>query len=598
MHKGLERYAYILLATGLALYLVSRAIYVPFVNDESETFLFFIQTGDFVPWISSHWVANNHFLNTMLSWISYQFFGLDEWTLRLASLFSFVLFLVYLYKTGLLVKHRVLRWILWLSILGAHYFIEFFAYCRGYAMSNAFLLAAIYHLIKACKKPGRLSGEMWLSFLFMTAALLANLNLLYSYAIWLTFAYVLTQSPPPKRDPSLLFWAALVPLCYSLTIAVKLKIHDQLYIGTPYGMESSYKIILEAILPGFVIPALYYFYFIGILALLLVGYYFYRSRTQWSDSLPLNVFLIFISVNLLISFGTAVLMGLKLPIARTGSYWYMLAVITLVLVLDRVKNESWGRFFWVTAIPLLFIPLNFVRLANLHVSSDKAWASEQIPEAFYNYLVQRDTSSSFPSTLSAGSSFYSHNWAMLNLQKKRDVNVCQNYVGREMISDYQIIKTEDFPSFAGTYVENISDRYSGLSVISRYKPMSRQTILEADSPVFENDNPSFYQIMQCRVDSLQGLPLQFDYTVDQHTKESLFTGLLTVIFKNARDEHIAYEQVNISHHKTEWGKEPLRVSIYFDRVPLEAISVESYIWNFNEQKYSLLQAHVSMHLLK
>lgn len=70
----IERIIYFILFILLWAYLWLRAIYVPLVHDEIATFYHYIQTGRFLPYLS-HWDANNHFLNSALTWLSYSSSG-------------------------------------------------------------------------------------------------------------------------------------------------------------------------------------------------------------------------------------------------------------------------------------------------------------------------------------------------------------------------------------------------------------------------------------------------------------------------------------------------------------------------------------------
>ncbi|MGB0177912.1 MAG: hypothetical protein ACPF9D_12155, partial [Owenweeksia sp.] len=541
-----------------------RAVNSPFVNDESETFLFFIQPGDFIPWISEHWVANNHFLNSAFSWVSYRLFGLDEWSLRLPGLLSFAVLALYLYRVGNFVKNAGLRWVMWLSILGAHYFIEFYAYCRGYGISNAFLLASVFHLIRYNSDPVRRKRDVWYSFLFITGALFANLGMLFSFIIWLTLVYLIRLIRTKRWFPPLVFWLALLPLAYSLSIAFELRVRDQLYIGTPFGMESAYKILLDTMLGGRVIPALYYAYFSGILGCVLTVMAIHRSgKRQISSQQQVHLlFLLFIGLNLLISFLAHLIMDVRLPIARTTLHWYLLFLITLILTMDLFVEQKRGWLIWLWALPLLFMPWRFIEVANLRVSSDPGWAREQIPDSFYNYVA--GDSSAFPPTISAGLNFYSHNWSLIHLQKQQEVNVCQSYVDKEFVSDYQIVNLTDSPEFRELYTEELFDTYSELSLIKRKEFLKKELVYSSGADLFENGKPSFHEIIaQDSVHALQGENIRMDYTLNLETDDHPFTGLVTFGLKNENGDVLAYKQVNLDHHKNHWCGKPFRFSIYF-----------------------------------
>ena len=67
------------------IYLIIRSIYVPLIHDEAATFFHYIQSSSFIPFHSLN-DANNHFLNSLLTYISYTLFGDSEFALRLPNL--------------------------------------------------------------------------------------------------------------------------------------------------------------------------------------------------------------------------------------------------------------------------------------------------------------------------------------------------------------------------------------------------------------------------------------------------------------------------------------------------------------------------------
>ncbi len=62
-----------------------RCATVPFNHDETATFFYYIQSGDFLPFLS-HVDANNHILNSGLGWVCYKLFGDSPFSLRLPNL--------------------------------------------------------------------------------------------------------------------------------------------------------------------------------------------------------------------------------------------------------------------------------------------------------------------------------------------------------------------------------------------------------------------------------------------------------------------------------------------------------------------------------
>ena len=74
-------------------YLWLRAIYTQLTHDETATFFRYIQPGLFMPY-AHELSANNHILNSILSYFFYSVFGVSPMVLRLANLLAFPLYFI------------------------------------------------------------------------------------------------------------------------------------------------------------------------------------------------------------------------------------------------------------------------------------------------------------------------------------------------------------------------------------------------------------------------------------------------------------------------------------------------------------------------
>ena len=140
----------------LVIYSVFRAANLSMTHDESHTFLAFHTQPIWPCFFSTHcWeTANNHLLNTLLMQQSVRWFGVSELTIRLPNVLGQVVFLGY--------SIAIVRLFTWpfLTALAAFvllnfnpYLIDFFGLARGYGLSVAFFLAAIYYLLIYIKVP-------------------------------------------------------------------------------------------------------------------------------------------------------------------------------------------------------------------------------------------------------------------------------------------------------------------------------------------------------------------------------------------------------------------------------------------------------------
>jgi hypothetical protein len=125
--------------TGVAI----KASFVSFTWDEAASYLHFVQYKIWLP-NQTHFIdANNHILNTFFMILEDQYFAKSIFSLRIHSLFSFLLYAAAAFSLskGLLQNKNVL---LFMCILILHpYLLDFFSLARGYAMSLAFEMLAI-----------------------------------------------------------------------------------------------------------------------------------------------------------------------------------------------------------------------------------------------------------------------------------------------------------------------------------------------------------------------------------------------------------------------------------------------------------------------
>lgn len=175
-----ERWIYAILFAVIWMYLWFRAYSMPFVHDEAVTFYVYIQSDSFLPYVSAL-DANNHFLNSFLSWLCYKLFGSSWLALRIPSLMAFAVLFVALIRLAGRLQTRWLRIALILSLLATPYFIEFFALCRGYGLSMAFLVLSLSYIpAERDTQPFRHWSR---AFACMLLALAANLTLITSLIV-------------------------------------------------------------------------------------------------------------------------------------------------------------------------------------------------------------------------------------------------------------------------------------------------------------------------------------------------------------------------------------------------------------------------------
>lgn len=120
---------------------ILRAVQQAITLDEADTYLWF--AGREAKWI---WypLPNNHFLNTLLMWLSTHVFGTSALTVRLPALLGAALYISVAYFLCRAITDRfALQFATLICLVYNPFVLDYFAAARGYSLANAFLLTAL-----------------------------------------------------------------------------------------------------------------------------------------------------------------------------------------------------------------------------------------------------------------------------------------------------------------------------------------------------------------------------------------------------------------------------------------------------------------------
>ncbi|MEX2597506.1 MAG: hypothetical protein WEC59_11310, partial [Salibacteraceae bacterium] len=209
-------------------WVVIRSLSIPITPDEAFGFFNYIQKGQLFP-PEAKWDANNHLLNTILSFGAVKVFGNGLFVLRLANVLAYGLFLLVIVRLAQELRSLQLKISLFVLLAFSPLLVEFFALSRGYGLSMAFLLWGVFSLKGVIKKLDATSSfHLLLAGLLMS---LANLNLLPLFLLFI----MIGLAHIPNRQKSLLrlaYAVGAVVLIALIGYAFALKQKDLLYYGT------------------------------------------------------------------------------------------------------------------------------------------------------------------------------------------------------------------------------------------------------------------------------------------------------------------------------------------------------------------------------
>jgi len=145
-----------LIMTGflLFLYVAYRAVHLSFTHDESLTYIWGIRPGLKYILSCTFVDANNHFLNTLLGYLSSSLFGVMEISLRLPNVIAALLYLSSAYFIVRKFEPFLLRLGSFLLLAVNPFLLDFFSLCRGYGLAMGFQMLSLLFMLVFIQKRG------------------------------------------------------------------------------------------------------------------------------------------------------------------------------------------------------------------------------------------------------------------------------------------------------------------------------------------------------------------------------------------------------------------------------------------------------------
>ena len=363
-------------------YLLIRCLLNAPLQDELITFSYYIQSGR--PYNNDVPIdANNHLLNTYLASIFYQLGGTGFFWLRLPNLLSFGLFFFSCYSLLKNLKTNYLRYTGLIALSCVPAFLEYFAFCRGYGLSLAFLVFSLLQLSRFVRQNND-HAFGWALFSILLAAM-ANLSILPLCLF--VFGYMLAACMFRKRMslrklltnrvlPVIIFLAGLA---YLLAYSFRLKAGNALYWGGTEGLWGTTGSSLNQDL--LFSSAGMWKYVHGLLLLMFALHLIVALLREKFRALFIrtDLMLVFALLSLLIFIECSFrILGLLYPLQRGGLHIALLFLLCLIFLLDTIRI---GKYLhW----PLLWFAAGF--LLHINIYSSISSPGDRIPDTLYAKL--------------------------------------------------------------------------------------------------------------------------------------------------------------------------------------------------------------------
>ncbi len=373
-------YALFFLGTLLFSYTASRAYLMDITWDEASTYLDFIRNGIFYLDHYDEMSANNHLLTNLLGFGFVKLFGISEFVLRLSSLLSHILFLVFSAKLVLSFNKKWLSIACFLIININPYLLDFFSLGRGYGLSMGLMMASIYYLFAFHKDFNQKFAVV--SILFGAFSVLASYVLLNFFLILFGVIVLLTIYNPSAgsfktfsiritlkklRFSILLFFLLL---CIVLPVAFFLRKAGALFYGggTSFWKDTFFSIVDRSF---YELPYNYWFQRIlkAFIILTLIGGVVFSIaqllRKQVSPSkLFLSSLLLILGLCILSSIIQHYILGTLFLIERTAVFLIVLFTLCFSFFINELSAIN-NRLAFIAYIFAIFSIIHFANAFNL-----------------------------------------------------------------------------------------------------------------------------------------------------------------------------------------------------------------------------------------
>jgi uncharacterized membrane protein len=326
---------------------VYRSITQSITTDEAFTYDRFVSKPS--AGLVERFDANNHVLNSLLSKASVTLFGLKEWTLRLPSVLGGALYLFAAYRLCFLLFGGGAWSFLATALLSTNpLLLDHLSAARGYGLALAFLLMAIYELIRAAEStPFR---SLCAAGIYCGLSISANMTSLFPVTA-LTVAFIAVTAASGRFQVKRLWDEFVVPMSLVSFLFMVLPLSNlqpgTFYFGALHLVDSirnlaQLSLEYDPVRTDWIPVIGYSLHFVSGLALpflvvLLCGSLLYgvsalvrlhrRSRDGNGQNLFVCFFAVAFSMAVLFVVAAHWLLGAPYPLMRTALYFVPLTVL-------------------------------------------------------------------------------------------------------------------------------------------------------------------------------------------------------------------------------------------------------------------------------
>lgn len=597
--KNIERNIAILLFLICWVYIWIRAVTVPFSHDEVATFFHFIHSGTLIDLPANDLGANNHLLNTFLTFVSYNFFGHTELALRLPNLLIAPIYFFYHYLISKKLQSLILKWVYIVCMFFTHYLLEHLGYSRGYGMSLAFLAGAIFFILDYVST--KHVKSLWKLFLTLTLALSANLALLHSFIIVIVYVLVVSllsfrEMEKKSRYQHLLIYTVtagvfLIAVLYLL----ELKEKGALYMGSQDGfwevtmitLIKSINIDYNIIIAAFVLLL----FGISLLAFSLFNYKNFSLKTLSNSN---NFYSYLLLGNIVAIILSSQIMGVNYPENRAVMFLIPFFFGSVCFAINGVSSVNRVKKILVySSLLLLFIPIRSFGFINLTYQTYIDFIEQRIPPRYITTILEDGRKNNYK-PLVAGYHMRHFVYAYYNFKNGGELNHFYEYGYPGRIGDFQIVDTSESPIFRKEYDVVDYDEITKYSLIKRKKSTLKKELFISPFNSSEGSiNQEYFDLFRNEnlADSLKEKAVLLTFNFHIKSSEKPLKVRLVIELSDESGKKLYYDYFPLDWTKTEWDGD-FKYQMPIHNIPQETKRIVVYLWNRSKKEFEVSQGTV------
>lgn len=571
-----------------------RSWLVPFNHDETATFYFYIQRGEFLPYFSVP-DANNHVLNSFSGYYFFKIFGDSPFALRLPSLLSFFILAVGTYRLSFHLKHMYSKLFLFGSFLASYHFLTFFGMCRGYGMSMAFYVLSFALLFDYFKNRKFLlfAGTL----ISLQLAIAANMTLMVP-ALFITGMMFLFHFFQKDSLKWWIFSSYLIHLgiifCWA-KYSLFLQDNGALY----YGQGESYWEVTFVTLIDLIFHSSNSIIVFGTAALFLtamiLSVYKIMRNNLVENFKTMNPFLFFTFMFPALIIGFYILhiwKDVNFPEDRTALFYYPVAMLMVTFLIDQFQ---WIRSEFISRIIFVVFGIQFLLSWNLSIQSIPEY--ETFSDHWYQTLKEKQEKANFPLTI-GGHRTIELMWSFMNYTSEFSLNTMDDGEEMNLYCDYGIAHSNEKERVKEKY-KILAENEWGMILLERRNICKRILLNTLPSSDWREGNDEFFEYYRI-TDSLfkDKNPILTEFNFDIDHAATPFWGWLVFDLKDAEGKTVSYKRIPLNWISYSLnGMKNISFTFISGEIPDKPVTLVLYLWNMDKQFIKLKMNHIKFYKL-